>query len=168
MYNQPILWMLVGVPGSGKSTWIDNAWIDNADLIEGKGNDTVIISTDSYIEQMALLSDSTYSEVFKENIKNATKHMYEDLDWAVKRNTNIIWDQTNIDRKSRAKKLIMVPDHYKKVAIWFPTPQEEELQKRLSSRPGKIIPDHIIDVMIEMMEQPMLDEGFDEVRVAYG
>ena len=85
---------------------------------------------------------------------------------AVKRNQDIIWDQTNTSRKSRAKKLILIPDRYRKVGVFFPTPSMEELERRNASRPGKVIPWGVMQNMIDCLNQPMLDEGFDEVQVA--
>jgi len=59
MAHEPVLWMLVGVPGSGKSTWIEETELD-----EGQGQDTVILSTDDYIEHIASIRGTTYNEVF--------------------------------------------------------------------------------------------------------
>lgn len=157
MISNPVLYMLIGVPGSGKSTWVNNARFQ-------PGFDTTIISTDNYIEWEAHHKNTTYDELFKQYIKEAEKHMYEDLIWAIDHNTNIVWDQTNITSKTRKKKLSMIPSHYKKIGIFFPTPSDEELSKRLVSRPGKTIPEYVIDAMIKSIEQPTLSEGFDEVR----
>jgi predicted kinase len=149
--------MLVGVPGSGKSTWINSGIV---------GSGVYVASTDNIIEGLAQIAGKTYDEMFKSSIKYAEKTMYVNVMDAVKRDMTIIWDQTNLTFKSRAKKLIMIPDHYMKIAVLFPTPQEKELQRRLSSRSGKTIPEHVIASMTDTMEVPMLAEGFDEVRVA--
>jgi tRNA uridine 5-carbamoylmethylation protein Kti12 len=45
----------------------------------------------------------------------------------------------------------------------FKTPDEEELIKRLNSRPGKEIPKDVISNMIDNWEEPTLEEGFDEI-----
>ena len=159
--SNPVLWMLVGVPGSGKSTWIENA-----DLEEGRGRDTTVLSTDYFIECVAAIHGKTYNEVFHDTIKYANRKMYEDLDWALEHNHNIIWDQTNTSRKSRKEKLVKIPAHYKKIAVFFPTPLLDELERRLASRPGKIIPKGVLQNMIDCLSQPILEEGFDEVRLA--
>lgn len=158
--SKPVMWMLVGVPGSGKSTWIEETELD-----EGQGQDTIILSTDDYIEHIASIRGATYNEVFHDIIKDANRKMYEDLDWALAHNNNIIWDQTNTSRKSRKEKLAKIPAHYKKIAVFFPTPLLEELERRLASRPGKVIPKGVMQNMIDCLNQPMLEEGFDEVRV---
>lgn len=155
MARKPVLWMLIGVPCSGKSTWVNHQTTDNDNIH--------IASTDNLIEAAAKLQGKTYNEVFHDTIKSADKAMYQCIAAAVQDNMDIIWDQTNITRKSRAKKLIMIPDHYEKIAVVFSTPEEDELQRRLASRPGKTIPSHVIDGMIEMMEFPQMDEGFDTI-----
>lgn len=159
--SKPVLWMLVGVPGSGKSTWITKVDV----LEEGRGRDTTVLSTDFFIECAAKRRGMTYNEVFQDTIKHANRMMYAHLDWALAHDHNIIWDQTNTSRKSRKEKLAKIPDHYKKIAVFFPTPDIEELERRLASRPGKIIPKGVMQNMIDCLNQPMLEEGFDEVRV---
>lgn len=153
---RPFLWMLIGVPCAGKSTWVDYQ-LENCD------DPPFIASTDSLIEHIAKQEGKTYNEVFKDNIKAAEKRMYAQVALATDLDQCIIWDQTNLTRKSRAKKLIMIPDHYEKIAVVFSTPEPEELEKRLASRPGKTIPYQIVKGMIESMEYPELDEGFDLV-----
>lgn len=158
--SKPILWMLIGVPGSGKSTWVNSATLE-----EGKGRETAVLSTDLYIEHIARSTHATYNEVFQDTIKDANLKMYKDLDYALKKEQNIIWDQTNTSRKSRESKLAKIPNTYKKIGLFFPTPDEQELDRRLASRPGKNIPKGVMRNMIDCLNQPTLDEGFDEVRV---
>lgn len=153
----PSLFMLVGVPGSGKSTWIKQQVFFE---------DIHIASTDDIITRYANDQGKTYNEVFHDYIKVAEKEMYANVMEAVKLDQDIIWDQTNLNRKSRAKKLIMIPDHYRKVAVLFPTPSMEELMRRNASRPGKVIPMGVMQNMIDCFNQPSIDEGFDEVQVA--
>ena len=149
----PKLYMLIGVPGSGKSTWIKN----NVDIFK----DAMIASTDNLIELAAKVNNKTYDQVFKEAIGSAEKAMYEMVMGAVKDDMNIIWDQTNLNRKNRAKKLIMIPDHYEKIAIFFSTP--DDLDQRLANRPGKTIPYHVMKSMLSSLEYPQHDEGFDVI-----
>lgn len=155
--SRPVLYMLVGVPGSGKSTWV-NRQIEQMDKY-------YIASTDRLLEIYASMRGATYDDVFKEHIGYAEKAMLTHVKDAIMYNYDIIWDQTNISRKSRAKKLAMIPDTYDKIAVFFPTPETGELDRRLATRTGKTIPPYVIDGMVEMLEQPMVAEGFDEVRV---
>lgn len=158
MAHRPVVWMLVGVPCSGKSTWIQNA-----NLEKGRGRDTTILSTDNYIEQKAKERGLTYNEVFHDVIKEADRKMWDDLRYAIDNGHNIIWDQTNLNRKSRAKKLIMIPITHHKIAVVFPTPDAETLNIRLNNRFGKNIPWVVMMDMIHSFAFPSIDEGFDEI-----
>lgn len=154
--SNPTLIMLVGVPASGKSTWI-NEFVDHQEC--------TILSTDDYIQGIANTKGKTYNEVFQTHIKEATKWMNDIAKYAFFNDRNVVWDQTNLTAKSRKAKLEMVPKHYKKIAVYFETPNAEEHKRRLESRPGKTIPAHILKNMIESTEIPSHDEGFDNVLV---
>jgi predicted kinase len=149
--------MLVGVPGSGKSTWIAENFPD----LTGH----YVASTDRLIEIYASMRQATYDDMFQDNIDYANKAMMTHIKDVIVYGYNIIWDQTNLTPKSRAAKLAAVPNTYRKIAIFFPTPETEELYRRLGSRPGKTIPEFAVQQMINSLQQPTVEEGFDEVRV---
>lgn len=151
----PTLYMLVGVPASGKSTWVR----------QNQGS-ALVASSDDYIEHQAEKLGSTYSDVFDKFIKAANTHAIETARKAFSDNLDLIWDQTNLTKTGRRNKLKMVPHSYKKIAVFFPTPHEDVLKKRLASRPGKNIPDYVITSMSKTIEKPSKEEGFDEVIVA--
>ena len=137
----PKCYQLVGVPGSGKSTWISNqTWI----------SECVIVSTDYYVEKFARRSGKTYSEVMK-RVRKAQKEQKD-----------IIWDQTSTTWTSRKRKFNSLPE-YEHIAIVFQTPDEEEHQRRLKTRPGKIIPEHVLHDMVWNFEMPTEEEGFKEI-----
>lgn len=143
--------MLIGVPGSGKSTWIKKHADDSA----------MVLSTDDKIEAAAKSQGKTYSEVFKDEIKAATSGMNNDLLRALRDGRDIIWDQTNITRKSRRDKLARLPSSYEKIAVFFPTPPD--LKQRLAGRPGKEIPEPVVLSMINQLEPPSKEEGFNRI-----
>lgn len=149
--------MLIGVPGSGKSTWIKNYVSDYP---------TMIISSDKHIEKFAKIDGITYSEAFPKYAKKATELMYKDLDTALKMDFDIIWDQTNLTKKIRSNKLKNIPEGYIKEAIFFEVP--DNLEERLKTRVGKYIPD---DVMVRMKNDltiPTTDEGFSKITIISG
>ena len=148
----PRLYMLVGVPGSGKSTWI-----------RSRNHDAVIASTDDKIEAAAAAQGLTYDAVFESEFKAANAALREDVKQAVKDQRDIIWDQTNLTAKSRRSKLGQVPKSYARIALYFPTPDGEELARRLASRAGKTIPVHVMASMIASLEPPVPSEGFDAI-----
>lgn len=149
----PRCYQLIGVPGSGKSTWIKNQpW----------ANDCVIASTDEHVEHQARSVGKTYNEVFTEFMPFAVKLMTHQVVEARSQGQNIIWDQTSTTKLSRRRKFGMLPD-YEHIAVVFKTPEMEEHQRRLDSRPGKIIPPEVISSMISGFEMPTLEEGFKEI-----
>jgi predicted kinase len=156
---QPSLYMLVGVPGSGKSTWT------RKQLEDGfvNGQNTTVVSSDAILDEIASLLTMTYDAAFPLFVDGATKLAIMEAKEAFKDDQNVIWDQTNVTKKSRAKKLDMVPDHYSKIAVFFETPDLAELSRRLSKREGKHIPEHVIESMISKLEAPHEDEGFHMV-----
>lgn len=154
--TKPILYMLIGVPCSGKSTWVSKQiW----------AVDCKYISTDKYVEEIALERDQTYSEVFQSVMPWCVEKMVEDVINAREDKKNIIWDQTSTTITSRTKKFRMLPEYYK-IAVVFRTPVRDELDVRLCGRPGKHIPKNVIDSMINNWEEPTLEEGFDEIWYA--
>ena len=146
----PTLYMLIGVPGSGKTTWIKK-----------NTHDAVVLSTDNYIERAAEKQGKTYSEVFQDTIGYATEQMEKDLLQAVRNERDIIWDQTNLTAKARKGKFSRIPKSYRKVGVFFSVPQD--LRDRLASRPGKTIPEPVIISMINQLQPPTKEEGFDEI-----
>lgn len=146
-------YQMVGVPGSGKSTWIFNQeWT----------NDCVIVSTDDFVQAYARSVGKTYSEVFDEFMPEAVNLMAKKVVEAREMGKDIIWDQTSTTIKSRARKFRMLPD-YEHIAVVFETPSRIELRRRLDSRPGKEIPDVVVEGMIMSFEMPTEEEGFKEI-----
>lgn len=149
----PNLYVLVGVPGSGKSTWVQNQlW----------SKDCAIISTDDYVSAYARSVNKTYSEVFDFFMPEAVKLMTAAVLDAKEKQKDIIWDQTSTTINSRLKKLRMLPEYYS-IAIVFNTPSTKELRKRLANRPGKNIPWEVVSNMIRSFELPTEEENFKEI-----
>jgi predicted kinase len=150
---KPKLYMLIGVPASGKSTWISKQeWAKNCR----------IISTDKYVQEYAKWHRKTYTEVFQEYMPKAVELMTDEVVHARENNQDIIWDQTSTTIASRRKKFVMLPD-YHAIAVVFRTPNRDELDVRLSGRPGKHVPKEVVDSMIAKWEEPTEDEGFSEI-----
>jgi predicted kinase len=149
-------YQLVGVPASGKSTWVKN---------QDWAVDCVIVSTDDFVEDYAKEVGSTYSEVFADYMPTAVKLMADRVVRAREAGKDIIWDQTSTTVKSRTRKFNMLPD-YEHIAVVFKTPEHKELMRRLMGRPGKEIPDHVIYSMIGTWEDPTEEEGFKEIWYA--
>ena len=146
-------YQLIGVPGSGKSTWIkDQIWALGL----------TIVSTDSFVEDYARSQGKTYTEVFKDYMPTAVDLMAEQVVRARDLHHTEIWDQTSTTVVSRKRKFNMLPD-YEHIAIVFRTPELDVLKQRLDSRPGKVVPWEVVQGMLDNFEMPTEEEGFKEI-----
>jgi predicted kinase len=150
------IYVLCGLPATGKSTWTDKK-LEEASY--------VVCSTDNYLEELAKAMNVSYDDVFQDRIQVATKYMWQDFDVALSEGHSVIFDQTNLSVKKRSAILSKVPDHYTKIAVWFPKPDDVEWKRRLDSRRGKTIPSHIINSMEKNATLPTLSEGFDSIII---
>ena len=148
--------ILVGVPGSGKST-------SRKSLVK---SDDFVYSTDDVIEQMAMSAGKTYDEIWSDNIKEATKIANDMLFKAIKEGRDVVCDRTNMTAGSRKKLLSLFdPKIYEfRIAEVFPFPPDDILRKRLASRQGKTIPWFVIEKMEASYEHPSYKEGFTSIH----
>lgn len=149
----PKCYQLIGVPGAGKSTWIKS---------QDWARDLPVVSTDNFVEAYAKEQGKTYNEVFKDYMPIAVRLMANQAAICQANNLDVIWDQTSVNVKSRKKKFETLPG-YEHIAVVFKTPEQEELNRRLASRPGKSIPAHVMCSMINSFEMPTEEEGFKEI-----
>lgn len=153
----PELIMLVGIPTSGKSTYVQK--LKRLDYWK----DAVVLSTDNYIEEYAKRVGQTYNEVFDDVIPDATRELELQLNMAKENGKNIIWDQTNLSRKSRKNKLRKIPSFYTRGVVYFEISLEEALERN-KHREGKFIPESILKRMWHQLEIPTREENFDYVE----
>ena len=156
MNNLKIIY-LVGLPGSGKSTYlIDNGMTNNSSY--------VIISNDLELEVECQKQGKTYSELWGKfpfsEIKKRCRQKFED---AIKNKIpTIIIDNTNMTRKSRR---IYLSSEYKREAIVFTT-SRQEIEQRLKKRnlTGKVISNEVLDRMEKSFEPiDKINENFSKV-----
>jgi len=156
---KPIAYMLVGVPGSGKSTWAEPFLTKNG---------FQLASTDAYIENTAKLLGKTYGDVFKATIGEATKNMETQINKFLADSQNLIWDQTNLSMKSRRAKLNRLLDAgYDVTAVAFeiPTGILESRRKQREAETGKAIDPNICETMGKTYQRPTRLEGFTRVII---
>lgn len=149
--------MLCGIPTSGKSTYVEK--LKKLDYWK----DVVVLSTDAYIEKEAQRMGMTYNQVFDDVIDNATRELELQLNMAKDKGRDIIWDQTNLSKKTRKKKLSKLPSYYRRNAVYFEISLEEALERN-KHREGKFIPESILKRMWHQFEIPTRNEDFDYVE----
>lgn len=154
--------VLVGVPLSGKSTWI-------AENVYG---DTVVISRDQTLMDFGQLKYGsptkgdpklTYSEIWKkmtdDDNKQVDRMIRNQYEIAIASGLDVVIDMTNVSKKSRGKWLNNIKGYHKKAVI-FATGYEE-IMKRNDARneaTGKFIPKFVIHNMMKAFMVPMHDE----------
>lgn len=170
MSSDNIFVMLIGLPMTGKSF---SEIAIKRDFYTG--GDIFRISSDDFVEEIAYVLYMTYDEVWNDVKGLAQKAMdkraqqyfdgVKNKDELLDKKQFVIWDQTNLTKKSRAKKLALVPQDWKKIAINYSLPGMIELAVRKKNREkeGKHIPQSVLDSMQKTWEDPSFDEGFDEI-----
>ena len=149
MSIRPRLIVLVGLPGSGKSTY--------AQKIERCCRNTAHISSDVFRERhFSDVNDQSHNaEVFEKMKETTLRCLNSGLD--------VIYDATNLIRKNRANLLKDIPAFVQKdaVIVWA---KLEDCLSRDMERDRKVGED-VIDKMIRNYTVPYYDEGFDQVSI---
>lgn len=159
----PLFIMMVGVPGSGKST-------DVAFIKEHVLPDAVVASSDAIIEREAAKLGVNYTEAFNAvNQDSVQKEFWNDIQEALDGNKSLIVDRTNLSEQSRKRFMNMVPDYYMRLAFVYRV-DDTELKNRLQAREsatGKHIPDNVMENMKKTFKEPTKSEGFDVILCLY-
>lgn len=141
--------ILIAPPGAGKTTWAMR-------YIRDHPADTVYVSSDD--TRKKLFGNETCQDdpgrVFGTMCKNAAD--------ALKKNQNVIYDATNMTRRSRRQIINSVPEGTTVTAqiIWRSPEKCIEADKERTRTVGE----HVIDRMIRSFQAPYYDEGFDNVE----
>jgi len=165
--SQPICTVMVGLPGTGKSTLVKS----ECATYDGIKMPVFVYSTDSLLEEWAAEEGKTYDEVFSELISDATGAMNSALDVAVRERLDIVWDQTNLSVKKRAKIIRRMRNAGYQVRCECIVPPEaghisdlKDLKHRLEGRVGKTIPPELMSRMWKSYVLPTKAEGFDMIN----
>lgn len=147
--NRPTLIMLVGIPGSGKTTYAKK-YIRNYE-------NTIHISSDK-IRKEIFGDEATQgdpSEVFSIMQKRAIE--------ALNNGKSVVYDATNITRQDRVHIISKCPKFVKIGChiIWAPI---ETCIERDAARERTVGKD-VIDRMLKRFHAPYYDEGIDEIQV---
>lgn len=139
------LHMLIGPPGSGKSTLVN-------EVLRPKFPNAYIHSPDRFIEFIAESTGKTYKELWEKTYPKAMENVMQSLRrFTVEEPSPVIWDQTNLGFKKRLG-VIKPLTHRGYVVTYHVFDQPEELlweRNRARVASGREIPDHVLKNMIE-------------------
>jgi predicted kinase len=147
-----VVYLLIGTPGCGKSTWISNQNFPSTE--------TTIVSMDDIREE---LTGDTSDQSKNAQVASIAKSRYEK---ALENEVAIVvWDATNAQRKYRRALIDLAKNNgYEVVGVWFDIPLE--LSKIRNKKRKRVVPDEVIDRMYKSLKDtpPSREEGFDIIQ----
>lgn len=145
------LFMMIGLPASGKSTLAEQI---------SKSEDAEIVSSDNIRKEL-------YGD---ENIQGDNNKVFrivqERIINGLKNNKNMIYDATNISYKTRMAFLQRIRKlEVEKIAIMVATPYEQCLIR--NSQRERQVPEEVIKRMYFNFYVPQYFEGWDDIQIKY-
>ena len=143
------LYITVGLPGSGKSTYVKN-------FIKDK--------------EIEYLSSDSLRAVYGKSEEDQTVtplvfgHIKRKVDEFLKDGKNVLVDATSVNRKERSDYINTAKKYGAKVvAIVFKMDRQGliDRNKKRGEQGGRVVPDWVIDKMLNKFEEPSYDEGID-------
>jgi len=145
------LYITVGLPGSGKSTYAK-------EFIKGK--DVEYLSSDSLRAVYGKgEDDQTVTPIVFGHIKKKVDEFLKD-------GKNVMVDATSVNRRERSDYINSAKKHGAKVvAIVFKMDRQGliERNKKRGEQGGRVVPDWVIDKMLNKYEEPNYNEGIDVI-----
>ena len=145
------LYITVGCPASGKSTYVKNYVDDN------KQNGMYLSSDELRAKFGSGESDQTCTNQVFSYIKQKINEILQD-----KNDGYLIIDATSINKKNRREYIELAKKNKSKIVAWVFERNRDILIDRNKNR-DRVVPISVIDRMISQYEKPSVDEGFDEV-----
>lgn len=143
------MYLMIGAPGCGKSYYI----------AQHKQPEDLVISRDKIRFRMLKDTDEYFSkekEVYNEFIKQINE--------AIEKNEVFYVDQTSLNYRARKKlfdNLKKKPD--KTVAIYLKSSLDKILEQNALRTGRAYVPEDAVENMYYSIEEPELEEGFDEI-----
>lgn len=143
--KQPNLYLMCGVPGAGKSTWLANNISNNTN--------SVIVSRDAI--RFSLLKEG---EDYFAHEKEVVKIFFQNINNALNQGKDVYVDATHLNWKSRKKLIDAIKVSNIKVnAIYFDIPLEVCF-KQNNFRSGRAcVPNSVIEKMFMDLTDPAAD-----------
>lgn len=153
--DSPILLLLIGISGSGKSRWINSL---------AKGN-FIVVSTDEIRKE--LTGDATNQDRNEEVFALADKRIED----AISKDISVIVDQTNVDTQYRRpfiqKMKAKFPSLDIRYKLFDAKPEISKQRIKADVESGKdrsIVPDEIVDQQYALYQQTLKDIGDEDMQ----
>lgn len=143
----PCVYVMVGVPASGKST---------AAAMIAKKTCAYLIESDKI--RFSNFAEPQYSASENFQVFNIA---FDEIGRAVRFDRNVVFDATNIKKSQREKIINQFPAHYEKRCLFMNTGIVTCLLRNESR--ARRVPDSVIERMYDALEPPTECEGFCEV-----
>ena len=145
------LYITVGLPGSGKSTYVKN-FIKDKDI--------------EYLSSDSLRAVYGKSEEDQTVTPLVFGHIKRKVDELLKDGRNVLVDATSVNRKERSDYINTAKKYGAKVvAIVFKMDRQGliDRNKKRGEQGGRVVPDFVIDKMLNKFEEPSYSEGIDVI-----
>jgi len=145
------LYVLVGLPASGKSTYAKEVLSKDAEILSSDAIRKELLGSEENQENNALVFETLY---------NRARNLLKD-------GKNVAIDATCINKFERKRVLSNFTDlQIERIVIFIDTPVEicYERDEKRSRTVGR----EVIDKYVNKFEYPTLDEGFDKIEVVKG
>lgn len=142
----PTVYVLIGLPGAGKTTYAENILAD-----------TVCIGTDMIRKEYygKEMTPRGYIKVRKELVRRVAEAAASGRDVAV--------DCTNLTKKRRKKLLDALPERCTVIAVWINTPLKAALVNNAARERHVPVPGILF--LSLLLQRPKTAEGFSEIRI---
>lgn len=152
MLNNKFYIFTCGISYSGKTTFTNKFLEEFPDFN--------VVSFDRCVSKLAKKHNLTYSQAFELHKREAFRLRNQKLyDY---RHSNVILDQTLLNRSSRQKYMCM-SEGRTLIAVHFDPCSLDELRTRVASRKDQVIPMSAVNTQLSSYVRPSKKEGFDYV-----
>lgn len=151
MSDKPTIYMLCGLPASGKTTYAYNIAYDM---------NAVVVDSDEYRKD--LFGD----ECCQDNNQKLFQVMHKTIKDCLRAGKNVVFSATNLNSKRRRaflNELTKIP--CEKKCVIMATPYDQCLINN-ENRERKV-PEDVIERMYKSWQTPAMFEGWDEIRICY-